>query len=82
MQLLIEAIQRRFMFAFGMSVSESDVLFALGYEYWKTEKEDLPPDTVYSMIEAFSVVFRGKREEVKRMQGQQNGQTMYPLLSN
>lgn len=67
------------MLSFGMTVTESDAMFAIGYEYWRDGLGELPTDIKYSLFEAISVTF--KEGYVKRISTMQNGQTMYPLLS-
>lgn len=66
------------MFSFGMTVTESDAMFAVGHEYWRDGRGELPKDISYCLFEAISEEF--KEGYVKRISTVQNGQTMYPLL--
>lgn len=79
MSFLKKAIRQRLKFSFGMDVTESDIMFAIGYEYWRDGKGELPTDIRYSLIETISKVF--KEGNVQRISTVQNGKPMYPLMS-
>lgn len=81
LSFLKKAIRRRLKFSFGMDVTESDIMFAIGYEYWRDGKGEfeLPTDIRYSLIETISEVF--KEGNVKRISTVQNGKSMYPFFA-
>nr|XP_022306118.1 uncharacterized protein LOC111112688 isoform X2 [Crassostrea virginica] len=74
-RFLRSAIRRRFMFSFGMTVTESDAMFVIGHEYWRDGRGELPKDISYRLFEAIPKAF--KEGTVKRISTVQNGQTIW-----
>lgn len=76
-QFLSDFIRKRFVFAEGKSVAESDILYLLKNEYWQVGKGCIPKEMKSDLVECINkLIPEAKRKKISK---KNKNKKVYPL---